>query len=58
MTTILLIDPATLLHSWTADVKLHNDKVITIWWTAWPMTKSIVKEILSISSDYPKSIIQ
>lgn len=48
------IDPNTLKYSWTAIVKLKNDKIINIWHTAWPSIKGIVKEILSISSDYPK----
>lgn len=51
---MLQIDPNTLKYSWTASVKLNNDKIITIWHTAWPSIKGIVKEILSISSDYPK----
>lgn len=46
-----------LQHSWTAIVKLNNDKIITIWYTAWPSIKSIVKDIISVSSDYPKNII-
>lgn len=43
-----------LVHSWTAKVRLHNGKIITIWHTAWPMIKSIVSDIISVSSDYPK----
>lgn len=43
-----------LNHSWTAEVKLNNGQIITIWYTAWPMTKTIVQEVLSVSSDYPK----
>jgi hypothetical protein len=52
-----LIDPDTLLFNWTAEVKLNNNQIITIWYTAWPSTKNTVKEILSISSDYPKRLI-
>jgi len=51
-----MIDPNTLKYSWTAIVKLNNNKIITIWHTAWPSIKGIVNEILSISSDYPKHL--
>ena len=44
----------SLRYSWTAEVKLNNDKVVRIWHTCWPTIKSIVKEILVISSDYPQ----
>jgi hypothetical protein len=43
-----------LQYNWTADVILNNGKQITIWHTAWPMIKRTVKDILSVSSDYPK----
>ena len=43
-----------LENSWTAEVKLNNDQVITIWYTCWPSIKSIVKEVLSVTSDYPR----
>lgn len=48
----------TLEYSWTADVRLLNGVQIRIWWTAWPSTKSTVGEVLTISSDYPKSVIK
>lgn len=44
-----------LKHRWTANVLLNNGKEISIWHTAWPMIKASVKEVLSVSSDYPKS---
>lgn len=44
----------TLENSWTADVRLNNGQVVTIWHTCWPSIKHIVKEVLSISSDYPR----
>jgi hypothetical protein len=44
-----------LEYSWTAIVKLHNGKIITIWYTAWHSIKDIVSEIISVASDYPKS---
>ena len=44
----------TLENSWTAEVRLKNDKIETIWHTCWPSIKHIVKEVLSISSDYPR----
>lgn len=43
-----------LEYSWSAEVRLDNNLVISIWYTAWPMLKSTIKEVLSISSDYPK----
>ena len=42
-----------LQHNWTATVLLKNDMVVTVWWSWWPMGKDGVKEILSVSSDYP-----
>jgi hypothetical protein len=48
------LNPETLQNSWTAIVRLENNQVITIWYTAWPSTKHVVKEVLSISSDYPR----
>lgn len=47
-------NPAMMDNSWTAVVKLNNGQVITIWHTAWPSTKHVIREILSISSDYPR----
>lgn len=52
-----ILNPATLKYSWTACVRLNNNRVVTIWHTAWPSIKESVKEILSISSDYPKKEI-
>ena len=43
-----------LEHSWTAEVVLNNGQQISIWYTAWPMTKNSVREVLSVYSDYPK----
>lgn len=45
-----------LQYSWSAEVILNNGQCISIWYTAWPMTKASVKEVLSVSSDYPKHI--
>lgn len=42
-----------LQHNWTAEVVLNNGQQITIWWTAWSMTKDSIKDVLSVSSDYP-----
>lgn len=52
LTKYLNID--TLENSWTAIVKLNNGQVVTIWHTAWFSCKDIIKEVLSISSDYPR----
>ena len=43
-------------HSWTAEVVLNNGQLISIWHTAWPMIKRDVKDVLSVSSDYPKHV--
>ena len=43
-----------LEYSWTAIVRLNNGKIITIWHTTWHSIKSIVSEIISIATDYPK----
>lgn len=43
-----------LENSWTAIVRQNNGQIVTIWHTAWPSMKHIVKEIISISSDYPR----
>lgn len=48
------INPAELQYSWTAEVRLNNDLLITIWWTAWHSSNKSIKEIISISSDYPR----
>ena len=52
------VNPALLEHSWTATVRLHNDLVISIWYTAWHSTKHCVKDIISISSDIPRHKIE
>ncbi len=44
----------SLEYSWSAEVLLKNNQIINIWYTAWPMTKCIVKSVISVSSDYPK----
>lgn len=43
-----------LEYAWTAEVKLDNDQIISIWWTALYSMRDSIKEVLSISSDYPK----
>lgn len=48
----------TLENSWTAEVRLLNGVQISIWWTAWWSSKSTIGEVLSISSDYPRSSIK
>lgn len=47
----------SLEYSWTAVVRLSGGQIITIWYTAWPMTRNRGSEILSISSDLPKQLI-
>lgn len=44
----------SLKHSWSAEVMLQNDLIITIWYTALPMRKDSIKKVVSVSSDYPK----
>ena len=51
MTTINL---NLLQHSWTADVLLNNGQQVTIWYTCWPSIRETVKEVVNVSSDYPK----
>ena len=48
------LNPNLLEYSWSAEVRLNNGLVISIWHTAWHMTKRSVSEIISISSDYPR----
>ena len=48
------IDSGQLEDSWTAVVVLHNGQVIALWHTAWPSSEATIKEVLSISSDYPR----
>lgn len=47
-----------LEYSWTAKVSYNNGQVITIWHTAWPMSKRFIKEVLWIASDYPRYLIK
>jgi len=51
------LDPSELKYSWSAVVRLNNDIIDVIWYTAWPTTKDMIKEIISIASDYPKHLI-
>lgn len=51
------INTLDLKYSWTAIVKQNNGQIVTIWHTAWLSSKHIIKEIISISSDYPKHLI-
>ena len=44
--------------SWTGNVMLRNGLVLSIWWTCWPSIKSSVKEVLNVSSDYPRHRIK
>lgn len=46
-----------LEHSWSAEVRLNGGQQISIWYTCWPSIKHIVKDVLSVSSDLPKSNI-
>ena len=43
-----------LEYSWTAKVRLNNNKIIFIWWTALYGIGDSIQEVLSVSSDYPK----
>jgi len=43
-----------LQNSWSAVVELGNGQQISIWYTAWPMSKRSVKNVVSVASDYPK----
>jgi hypothetical protein len=47
-------DLYNLEYSWTAEVLLNNNTLITIWWTALYGFKNSIKEVVSISSDLPK----
>jgi hypothetical protein len=47
-----------LHHHWTAIVKQRNGKEVKIWLTAWPSSKHIVFDIISVSSDLPKRLIK
>jgi len=48
------MNPQELKYSWSAEVMLNNGTICKIWHTAYPMMKIIIKEIISISSDFPK----
>ena len=54
-TTIQYLE--NLENSWTAKVQLNNDQIINIWYTALPMSKKIIKKVISVSSDYPRHIL-
>jgi len=43
-----------LENSWSAEVKLNNNQIISIWWTAYYGMKDSIQEIISVSSDYPR----
>jgi len=43
-----------LQNSWTAIVELKNGQITPVWYTGWPMIKIIVKNVLSVSSDFPR----
>lgn len=58
MTEITIQYLENLQESWTAKVELHNDQVINIWHTALPMSKVIIKKVISVSSDYPRHTLK
>lgn len=58
MKKITVSDLFKLEYSWTAVVRLKNDCIITIWGTSIFSTFNIIKEIISVSSDYPKHRIE
>ena len=47
-----------LEHNWTAEVELNNGQTMSIWWTAWPMSKHMIKRVISVASDFPKREIK
>ena len=47
-----------LKQSWSAEILLNNNQKITIWYTAFPMSKNSIQKVLSVSSDYPKHTIK
>lgn len=55
---MLNINPVELQYGWTAEFKLKNNQIITIWWTAWYSMNNTVESIVSISSDYPRYYIK
>lgn len=48
------IELEKLENSWSAEVLLKNGQKISIWYTAWPSTKNMVADVISVASDYPK----
>lgn len=49
---------SSLSHSWSANVRLKNEQVISIWYTCLPSIKHLLKEVISVSSDYPGYLIK
>lgn len=47
----------SLKFAWTADIELLNGQVISIWYTCFPSIKNEIKNVLQISSDFPKHFI-
>lgn len=47
-----------LTFSWTATIEQHNGVEVSIWYTALPMMKKIIKRVITVSSDYPKYEIE
>lgn len=43
-----------LEYSWNAIIRLKNGKRVNIWWSAWPMTKHITSEVITVYSNYPR----
>lgn len=54
METITIETLRRLEYSWSAEVLMENDKKVNIWWTCLPSITPNIKEILSVSSDYPR----
>lgn len=48
----------SLAYGWTALVQLGNGQKITIWYTAFPMSKRDIVKVLNVSTDYPKNKIK
>lgn len=46
-----------LKYSWTANVLLKNGQITTIWYTALPMSKMMIEKVITVSSDFPKFLI-
>ena len=44
----------SLKYGWSAEVILTNNQPTGIWYTALPTAKDRIKEIVSVSSDYPR----